>query len=298
MKKLTSDVFESALAPSAWVDYLKQNGLSEIDKKKLEDLYTVDLENNIYICDHGAIFSAVDARNASQEALNDWFINQKNDCRDFSFGPKKAIDKSEYNLKLVSGEFPFVIHRDDVAHIVWSSHLVVISNYKELLDKKAKEEQAEFDLVVKGFSHGESSSNLLGAISANSFIPMLVFLDDHQIDCDVRNLSDLVQKDEFSVESGLDFFTNENGAVLNAFDFSGLSDSAKDAAKETIIQKYSAKYPHYELSLKAGQFPMGCQATRRLHDNSEDVSMSSHVLYVKNYQKHLVSGTEKNGFGK
>ena len=44
--KFFSRVFDDALSPIAWLEYLKEHNLSEEDEKKINDLYTVDLEND------------------------------------------------------------------------------------------------------------------------------------------------------------------------------------------------------------------------------------------------------------
>ena len=44
--KFFSRVFDDALSPIAWLGYLKEHNLSEEDEKKINDLYTVDLEND------------------------------------------------------------------------------------------------------------------------------------------------------------------------------------------------------------------------------------------------------------
>ena len=301
--KFFSRVFDDDLSPIAWLGYLKEHNLSEEDEKKINDLYTVDLENDIFICDGGAVVSGVRVTDdVSQETLDSWFKEIRYNCRANVPYKKRfdVINGYNYKLNLIPGSFPFIKYSEDgKSSIIWTSHIVVISNYKELLDEQNKKIQSDISSAVAGLDFVRTSYVLPGAIGTTYVFPGLVFLDGHEIECDQcaeKAMADLVPKDKFHEEQ--DLFVNENGAVLNAFDFSNLSDSVKELAIMTVLKKYESEYPDYKISLKEGEFPMNYTYTRRAHYVGEDVQMSSHILYVENYQKHLVSDNAKSGFNK
>lgn len=282
MTKLTSDVLWGAIAPSSLVADLKQAGLSEEEEKKLLNLYRVDQKNDIFISDRGAIYSAMLSLDAG--AVERWFIGRKHECWTHGGSVRyDMIDTRKYDLKLVPGEFPFVVRRDgEKPRIVWSSHLAVIANYKELLDAKDAAIQSAMDNACAGFRIGDKSSNLPGALSSETVVWQR---PSAGLDYEDYILSTLVPDSSFQVADGYDFFVNDNGAVLNVFDFSELSDSDREVAEANVVQKYSDMYPQYELSLQKNRsFPMAG------HDSN-----SSHILYISNYQEHLVSSIEKTG---
>ena len=81
-------------------------------------------------------------------------------------------------------------------------------------------------------------------------------------------------------------FADENGAVVDAYDFEGLSEEEKEGVIATIIAYRQKEFPDYEFVMLPGRFPIRVEGAKGDYDEDEGV-MSTHILYIKNYKEIL-----------
>lgn len=99
-----------------------------------------------------------------------------------------------------------------------------------------------------------------------------------------------------SVDEENDLFIGEAGAVADAYDFNGLTEEEKQNAIKFIIAEKQEMYPGYEFAILPGKFPIGVNGGLTVNNESvkEDSGiMSSHILYITDYQNHLVNTKSK-----
>lgn len=92
----------------------------------------------------------------------------------------------------------------------------------------------------------------------------------------------------FNVDDVHDIFVNENGAVLDAYIFDGSEEEQKEAMNKVLAEK-QAMYPEYEFALIPDSFPVGVIGGTMFEGVSwrDKPIMSTHVLYITNYEKYL-----------
>ena len=81
-------------------------------------------------------------------------------------------------------------------------------------------------------------------------------------------------------------FVNLNVVVANAFDLKFLSEEERPEAIKEILTEYKMKYPEYDFELKKDKFPIKITAGVEYRKGSrfnDYTTMSTHVLYIKNY---------------
>lgn len=133
-------------------------------------------------------------------------------------------------------------------------------------------------------SNYEKSKYLKGAISCDTLFLTFGKFNTNDV---LGNISmDSLVRDDFKKE--FDFYYNENGAVLEAFNLSSFEEYELDDFKELITIYYQNVYPEYELELKQGCFPMGAtgifSVDGKVLKDSEGI-YSTHILYAKNYKE-------------
>lgn len=91
------------------------------------------------------------------------------------------------------------------------------------------------------------------------------------------------------VENGL--FVDLNGAVANAFDLKFYGEKEQNKAVKEILSEYKTKYPEYEFEMKKGKFPVKVDLGMKFDFGriSNYPTMSTHVLYIKNYGNFVKS---------
>lgn len=110
-------------------------------------------------------------------------------------------------------------------------------------------------------------------------------------------------------EIQLDFknniFIGSGGAVADAYDFSFLTEEEKESTMQEILAEKRMMYPTYDFAILPGQFPIDvqgglvCAITDSSGFHEEQVRpdegvMSSHVLYITDYQNHLTESKKKS----
>lgn len=267
-------------------DLKKLHSFSTEDEKSFRAMYNVDPDNDIFFNDQGAIYSSIwFPEDYTEEQKAEWFKNEYRDER---------YEHSDYNLTLVPGEFP-ILYSDSSSEdlrITWSNYIVVIANYKQLLEKQSKEKQSIFESAIYGITsqNGGKQSNLPGAIGIDDIFTFLAWGGNGCDYGDFRSV-DYGVSDKFEKDSTNGIFFNGNGAVLNAYDFGKLDDIDKERAINMVVNNYQNLYPNYELSLCPGEFPISYMGDNRSDDRFH---LSTHVLYVKNYKQCLPEEFEKN----
>lgn len=76
-----------------------------------------------------------------------------------------------------------------------------------------------------------------------------------------------------------DIFVDEHGAVVDAYDFGILNEEETKSVIETIIAYKKKNFPDYEFVMLPGRFPIDVDDDR--------ATMSTHILYIKNYKEIL-----------
>ena len=143
------------------------------------------------------------------------------------------------------------------------------------------------------------SENLNGALSANQeffYIDMII----HDIVGEYSHRGLFSHKEITSfipeniiVDKDNDILVTDSGAIVEAYDFKGLNDKERESFSNMIINNYRQCYPDYEFALLPGEFPLGINGSitinNKLKRNQETI-MSSHILYITDYKKHLENG--------
>lgn len=150
---------------------------------------------------------------------------------------------------------------------------------------------------IKNNSLGDPNSEYLdGALSTGVEVP---FLRTYYSKYGPEGMPDYGYIDRFVPNSFKEdyenkIYVNENGAVANAYTFRFLSDEEKKEAIESIIKQEQEAHPDYHYKMLEGRFPIDIDGGRtydsgRYTDDSAE--MSTHVLYITDYQNHLKSKT-------
>ena len=85
-------------------------------------------------------------------------------------------------------------------------------------------------------------------------------------------------------------FVNANGAVCDAYDLSAFTDKEREKITKTILVTKKYRYPGYDFVIKEGIFPLNINGSCSRDDEIEEgitPNMSTHILYLKNYQDFL-----------
>ena len=92
----------------------------------------------------------------------------------------------------------------------------------------------------------------------------------------------------FKVDNVHDIFVNENGAVLDAYIFNGTEEKQLQTMNRILAEK-QAEYPEYELAFIPDSFPVEIAGGTMYEGVSwfDQPIMSTHVLYITDYKKHL-----------
>lgn len=92
-------------------------------------------------------------------------------------------------------------------------------------------------------------------------------------------------------------FIGDAGAVVDAFDLSSFPENVKQRAIKEIINERKLMYPDYDFAMLPGAFPISVEGgltTCGVCMREPSADMSSHILYIKDYEKHIVSDKNKN----
>lgn len=141
-----------------------------------------------------------------------------------------------------------------------------------------------------------SCEKLPGAISDANFFS---FFD---IDLYHRVVPDWVEIDTVTkgcnvLYDGLNgMFINQNGAIAAAFDLRKLDFSSQQKEIEKLLLDYRSTYPEYDFSILPGIFPIDVLGTST--EGKFEVETSSHILYIKDYEKHIVKNSNNKTYKK
>ena len=99
----------------------------------------------------------------------------------------------------------------------------------------------------------------------------------------------------YNIDKDNNIITNEFGAVADAYDFSKLSESEISEAIQAIILEKKLCYPDYEFTIAPGEFPIDIDGGMEslYHYSGDKVILSTHVLYISDYPKHLKKSKSK-----
>ena len=134
------------------------------------------------------------------------------------------------------------------------------------------------------------TSKLPGAISTeNSFQIIDTHQNEmgHEADVYSEGISNYAKN--FNIDQQNKIFVDDNGAVANAYSFSGLSQEEKVEMMEKILMDYNTKYPDYHFEILPGEFPLHVDGGYYWGNNIRERKpvMSTHVLYITDYKEHL-----------
>lgn len=93
---------------------------------------------------------------------------------------------------------------------------------------------------------------------------------------------------EFNTDYANDIFVNENGAVLDAYKLNCPEEEKQEILDKILLEK-QAMFPEYELAFIPGSFPIDVVGGTMFEGvpTFEYPIMSTHVLYITNYEKIL-----------
>ena len=305
---MTSEKISGALSPKSLLMKLEKcaNFTAE-DSEKISFLYNIDSENDIYVNKDGIVYDAVRfPDNWSNDRMWDYY---------WSFCREEHKEHPNYEFQMIKKEFPIIRkgNNDDEKKFLWGSHVFVITNPEELfqiekrpslddlyqaekyrLEEIEKEHQIQEQRIKEacyGYTGvGFNRSLLPGAIGVDDSFSLIYQGYDNDTVCDYQELKYLVDSKQFQRDLDNNIFVNENGAVLNAYDFDKLNAEDKEKAINTVIEKYQEQYPNYRLTVKEGNFPISFD---RDWISAGTEKLSTHVLYVQNYMQCLMPKEEK-----
>ena len=132
----------------------------------------------------------------------------------------------------------------------------------------------------------QETDNLPGALSTDAEFSVIDIDSD---DVKFVPMREQVSKD-YREDKENKLFVNLNGVVANAFDLKFFSDAERPEVIKGILDDYQLKYPEYDFEMRKEKFPVkmtlgfeyrkGCRL-------SDYPTMSTHVLYIKNYGKFI-----------
>ena len=111
----------------------------------------------------------------------------------------------------------------------------------------------------------------------------------HEHEADISEVSTLTTS-EFKTDYNNDIFVGKNGAVAAAYDFKNLNDEEKEREMSKIMMEKRSEFLDYEFEFVEGKFPVDV-----IPDNYCDKPiMSTHVLLIKDYEKHIINSKTKS----
>ena len=144
------------------------------------------------------------------------------------------------------------------------------------------------------FNCNEESSKLPGALSTFAYFGVLrpIYyngISQRENMADISNVSNLTTR-EFQPDYNNDIFIGKNGAVAAAYDFKDLNDEEKEREMAKIMMEKRSEFLDYEFEFVEGKFPVDV-----IPDNYCDKPiMSTHVLLIKDYEKHIINSKTKS----
>lgn len=140
---------------------------------------------------------------------------------------------------------------------------------------------------VKRVSLGQEESKCLdGAISTCLDIPFLRSSRGYpycELMPDWRGLYGIVSS-EYVCDNEYDIFTNEKGAVANAYRIDVYDQEERQKVISEILEGEQRKHPEYEYMMCKEYFPVDLR-------DFDDVVYSDYVLYITNYKEFLKTKT-------
>lgn len=136
---------------------------------------------------------------------------------------------------------------------------------------------------------GSDSSCLEGAVSVHSEFSFFRAYKDEigpELIPDFMDVAVFVPR-TFERDYDNEIFVGEHGAVANAYN---LADEEEAKAIKNILDEEKLKHPEYDYEMIKGEFPISVNGGITYGDGSrtEDTPMmSTHILYIKNYEKFL-----------
>lgn len=175
--------------------------------------------------------------------------------------------------------------------------IIIVKNV--IIMKKGGNKMSYKSINCGDINGKKDSSKLVGALSTNQdFFYMNTIRDEigPEDEFTYSPIAVFLPKD-ISVDYENDLFIGEAGAVADAYNFNNLSEEEKQKEIQFIIAEKQAMYPEYEFVILPGKFPIDVEGGLTL--NNELIReargiMSSHILYITDYQNHLQSTKNKS----
>ena len=92
------------------------------------------------------------------------------------------------------------------------------------------------------------------------------------------------------VDEENEVLTINDDAIVDAYDFNGLDDTELELFANALVQIHENNNPGCEFELIPGEFPIGIEGRLIVNDKvrkEEKPILSSHILCVKDYKKHI-----------
>lgn len=85
-----------------------------------------------------------------------------------------------------------------------------------------------------------------------------------------------------------DIFIGEQGAIANAYNLRYFSDEEKEEVIKSILEQEKQEHPDYDYTITEGKFPINVYGDTVYSTKCDaTVEMSTHILYITDYEKHL-----------
>lgn len=102
--------------------------------------------------------------------------------------------------------------------------------------------------------------------------------------------------ENITIDEENDVLALGDAAIVDAYDFNGLDNNELNLFASALIKVHEESYPDCEFALVPGEFPIGIEGRLIINGKEkkkENPIMSSHILCVKDYKKHLENNAVK-----
>lgn len=148
-------------------------------------------------------------------------------------------------------------------------------------------------IINDGINKENESTSLVGAISSDQYLFYSNTIKDRfgvESESDFDHITRFVPKSFYCC---YDFFIGREGAVAGAYNLSCFSQKEQEEVIKFILNKKQEEYPDYNFDIVSGEFPVevngGLRTSRKTIRGARAV-MSTHILYITDYQNHIKSG--------
>lgn len=141
-----------------------------------------------------------------------------------------------------------------------------------------------------------SNTNLPGGLSTDEYFFYVDTNDDDAVP-NYSSVSNFISKENFKEDPVNKIYIGSEGAVCDAYSFADMNQDEIEQNISQIIMEKKQIYPDYDFKIVPGNFPISVEGGYFCNGrqiNSPEAKMSTHILYITDYDKHLVETEEKS----